>query len=178
VDLQSNQLKVTSRRLLAELYMKIKRSEEELDLLKRDMNSYLSFYRTKITELEYIIETESNNAVEIIMAKRGLSFAQHQLADGVQYFSTIFNAGHSIPIEFRINFEDDEIQQVEEETVVPQEDLVIPLLSHDMLKDLAVEVSSNFNIDDCLKSIDGNVSSPSISVKEQSVVETEALHVP
>lgn len=42
----------TDKRLIAETEMRKKRSEEEIELLKRDMRSYLTFYRKKIVDLE------------------------------------------------------------------------------------------------------------------------------
>ena len=43
------------KRLLVDIYLKVKRGREEKNLLERDMKSYMQFYTDKITDLKKAI---------------------------------------------------------------------------------------------------------------------------
>eukprot|EP00111_Clytia_hemisphaerica_P015835 TCONS_00046776-protein len=145
-------LPAEDKRLIAETYARIQRSEEEIDLLKRDMKNYLLFYREKIAELKTVVENEASPVVEVVLAKRGLSFAEDQLAEGVRYFSVVFNIQTEFSMEIPVNEE----EIVEEEVV---EEVIIGLTAtNDTLKELAQEVSANFDLSCCSEDVEGNFS--------------------
>jgi len=85
VEFQST-LSDTDKRLLAETYLKMTRSEEELVLLKEDMESYLTFYTRTSINLKKKLNEENCYDGRRSLLLQGLDFVYRQLSNGLMLF--------------------------------------------------------------------------------------------
>jgi len=106
-------------RALLESYLKFKRCEEEIVLIKRDMDSYLRYYSGKIKSLKRTMDNIQQQPIsedkkyrgialgKIILLKNGLLFAECQLARGAKAFSGIISPNVDIQSDYPVleNFE-------------------------------------------------------------------------
>lgn len=87
------------KRLVLATHMKMKRSEEELSLIKRDMESYLQYYNEKANELKTKINSMEEQLPKSInkdyifgyisLLRQGLCFVEAQQVSAVTSFSNI-----------------------------------------------------------------------------------------
>eukprot|EP00111_Clytia_hemisphaerica_P010019 TCONS_00029297-protein len=133
-DCEFELIKESNHRQLLEWDAKRKRCHEEIDLLKRDMESYLTFYSSKITELNATIDAsvvfeKANDLGVNALTRIGIDFARKQLQKGfacfvsilplerMQYFKTITGLDE-IDEHYRVlEEEENEEYEVEEATV-------------------------------------------------------------
>jgi len=83
----------TNKRILLESYMKMKRCEEELVVLEKDMGSFIKYYVDKAELLRSEIEQDDRSDVDKpgynSLRKKGLVFAELQLFNAIKYFNDV-----------------------------------------------------------------------------------------
>ncbi|XP_057306565.1 uncharacterized protein LOC130644823 isoform X2 [Hydractinia symbiolongicarpus] len=87
-------LSMNFKRSVVILFELIKRCEEEIEILQREMTNYLSYYKNVIVKLEEstkVIQQTPNviSQSKILFIKKGVRFAKKQLLNGYQHFLDI-----------------------------------------------------------------------------------------
>ncbi|XP_057311087.1 uncharacterized protein LOC130648955 [Hydractinia symbiolongicarpus] len=90
-------LSMNFKRSVVILFELIKRCEEEIEILQREMTNYLSYYKNVIVKLEEatkVIQQTPNviSQSKILFIKKGVRFAKKQLLNSYQHFLDIMKA--------------------------------------------------------------------------------------